>query len=293
MRDIVLAEIDSPEIAVEEIHLAKVPDLVRERHLFLHATTGRRGEKIRSRFRGKYTRAKWPRDHQHDLAVEATLRAAVLRMVGEKNSALEIRPQDFREKVRRYRSPWVMVFVMDNSWSMYVEETIEKTKNIIMEMLKDARHHRDKVALVAFRHNRSPQAAVCLPLTRSYTSAAKALQRIPISGTTPLPDGLRQALHLVRQEKIKYQNAIPVVVIITDGLPNIPLHPGGDPYHDIDLLCSRLRREGNATIIVDVESTGRAAGHSYCRRMATISHGRYLTLSSLTRRGLESTLTKH
>ncbi|MBF0528123.1 MAG: VWA domain-containing protein [Deltaproteobacteria bacterium] len=267
--------------------------MARERHLFLHSTAGRRGEKIRSRFRGKYTRAKWPQDQSRDLAIEATLRAAVLRMVGEKNSTLDIRPQDFREKIRRYRSPWVMVFVMDNSWSMHVETTIEKTKRVVVELLEDARNHHDKVALVAFRHNRLPEATVCLPLTRSYTLAAKALQRIPISGTTPLPDGLRQALHILRQEKIKYQNAIPVAVIITDGLPNIPLHPGGDPYHDIDLLCLRMRREGIATIIVDIEPTGMAAGRNNCRRMATLSRGRYLTLSSLTRHGLEASLAQN
>lgn len=203
---------------------------------------------------------------------------------------MEIHPQDLRQKVRRHRSPFVIVFVVDNSWSMHVETTLEKTKGTVLELLKDARTYHDKVALIAFRHSRRPDATVCLPPTTSYTLAADRLRQVPLSGSTPLPDGIRKGYWLLRQERIKYHNAIPVMVIITDGLPNVPLRPGGDPYEDVALLCRRLRWEGIATIIVDTEPSGSAAGRSNCREMASLSKGKYLSLSSLTRQSIEEAL---
>ena len=175
-----------------------------------------------------------------------------------------------------------MAFVVDNSWSIQVDATLEKTKGVILELLKDARHHHDKVALVTFRHNRRPDATVCLPLTRSYALAAERLRSIRVSGTTPLPDGLLKAGRLLRQERIKYHNAIPVMVVVTDGLANVPLVPGGDPYADMAGLCRRQARDGVKTIIVDTEPGGSEPGRGHCREMASWSKGACLPLSGLT-----------
>jgi len=222
-----------------------------------------------------------------DVALDATLRAAAARLSTCRVRSLEVRPEDLREKIRRHRSPYLIVFVVDNSWSIHVETSLERTKGVVLELLKDAHIHHDRVAMVAFRHSRPPDATVFLPPTTSYTKAAERLQKVPLSGSTPLPDAIRKAYHLLRQTRIKYQNAIPVVVVITDGIPNVPLQPGGDPYEEIRRLCRHLLWENIATMIVDTEPSGSDADRNYCRHMARLSGGTYLTLSELTRQSIE------
>jgi len=226
------------------------------------------------------------------VALDASLRAAAARLAASRDQRLVIQPEDLREKVRRSRSPFVIAFVLDNSWSMHVETTLERTKGIVLELLKNARTYHDKVALVAFRHNRRPDATVCLPPTTSYALALERLQQVPLSGSTPLPDGIRKAYHVLHRERVKYHNAIPVMVIVTDGLPNVAIRQGNDPYEEVRTLCRHLRWEGITTLVVDTEATGPAAVHCNCREMASLSGGTYLPLSLLTRQRIEAVATR-
>jgi magnesium chelatase subunit D len=201
---------------------------------------------------------------------------------------LEVRPEDLRERIRRHRSPYIIAFVLDNSWSIHVERTLETTKGVVLALLKDARTFRDKVALVAFRHSRRPDATVCLPPTNSYARAVEGLKKIPLCGCTPLSDALSKAYRLLRQTRIKYQNAIPVMVIITDGLPNAPCLPNGDPYEEVRQVSRRLRWESIPTVVVDTEPQGSDTPRSVCQEMASLSGGRYLTLSQLNLESIEA-----
>ena len=258
---------------------------------FLHSANGRRRDEIAvSRYLGKYSRSRLPWSGLIDVALDATFTAAAARVVASQNKVLEIRPEDIRVKIRRHRSPLAIVFVVDNSWSVHVEATLERVKGVILGLLKDARTHRDKVALVAFRHSRRPEATVCLPLTASYRLAIEKLKKLVVSGSTPLPDALYKAYRLLRQEQIKYNNAVPVMVIATDGLPNVPLRPGKDTYLDVASMCRRLPRDGIAAIVVDTEPQGAGAGANGCRQMAALSRGKYLPVSMLTRRAIEEAL---
>jgi magnesium chelatase subunit D len=257
------------------------------RTAFVHSAAGRRNQPVITPRRGKYCRHKMPRGQVSDVALDATLRAAAARFAKNRVGMLDVRPEDLREKIRRHRSPYLTVFVVDNSWSIHVDISLERTKGVVLELLKDAHAFHDKVAMVAFRHNRIPDATVCLPPTRSYIRAAECLRNIPLSGTTPLPDGISKAHEVLRQTLIKYENAIPVMVIITDGIANIPLQRGGDPYRELDRICRRLRWENIAVVVVDTEPNRSVADGNHCKQMARLSGGRYLTLSELTREAIE------
>src|SRR6185369_16764033 len=98
----------------------------------------------------------------------------------------------------------------------------------------------DRVALVAFAGGR-PEAVVALPLTASVRLAADRLERVPLSGRTPLADALRRARLVLRAEMLKRPTAVPLVVIVSDGLPTQPLRAGGDPVADA-LEEARLMR---------------------------------------------------
>jgi magnesium chelatase subunit D len=279
--DVVITDSVSPGIEEINVDSRLAYRLPRQRFPWVHTAMGKREQMVYSSRRGKYSRSRFPRGGTGDIALDATFRAAVAR-VSRSGAKLEVRTEDLREKLRKHRSPYLITFVVDNSWSMHVERTLEKTKGVVLALLKDARVYHDKVAMVAFRHSRKPDATVCLPLTTSYAVAAERLRKLALSGTTPLPDAIRKAYGLLRQEINKYRNAIPVMVIITDGLPNIPLRAGGDPYKDISLLCRRLKREGISTIVVDTEPRGSEAASSYCREMAQLSGGVYLPFSGFT-----------
>ena len=155
--------------------------------------------------------------------------------------------------MRRHRSPFAVCFVVDNSWSVHAERMLEKVKGVVFGLLENAAAHRDRVALVAFRGG-TPEATVALPLTSSIALARKRLRLIPLSGRTPLADALRRARLVVRQERFKHRNAMPLVVVVTDGFPTVPLRAGGDPLADVLAEARAVRRARIPCVIVDTAS---------------------------------------
>jgi magnesium chelatase subunit D len=112
------------------------------------------------------------------------------------------------------------------------------------------------VALVAFRSG-VPRAVVALRPTGSLRLAAERLREIPLSGRTPLAHALHEARLLLRQEHFKRANARPIVVALTDGVPNVPLRPGGDAVADALAAAADLRRARIPLVVVDASRPGR------------------------------------
>ncbi len=131
-------------------------------------------------------------------------------------------------------------------------------KGLAFGLLESATGRGDRVALVAFRGGR-PEATVALPFTSSLTSARRRLERVPLSGQTPLADALRRARRLLRQELAKHENGVPLAVVVTDGEPTAPLRPGGDATADALAEARALRRAGVACAVVDTSGADAAA----------------------------------
>ncbi|HPP37718.1 MAG TPA: VWA domain-containing protein, partial [Thermosynergistes sp.] len=263
--------IEQPEI--EEMSLEN--EGVAARHLRrAQSAPGKRDVEVVGGGRGKYVRPKFFEGNVSNIAMDATLRAAVCRTAGH-GSPFEVTLQDLREKVKRHRSHYVIAFVVDNSWSVHVGVTLEKAKGVAFDLLCDARRYKDKVGLVAFKQGRPAEAFVCLPFTNNYAAAAKRLGEIPVCGATPLPDGLRRALDILRLHEIKRHDAIPAVVVISDGKPNVPILLSKDPYEEMFELCRILRRRGILSLFIDV-ATGRKDQENLCRKMAELSGGVYI-----------------
>jgi magnesium chelatase subunit D len=194
--------------------------------------------------RGKYSRHRLT--GHADVAVDATLRAAAARG----GSPLRVRPEDLRGKVREHASPLAVCFVLDNSYSVHAEQMAEKVKGLTLSLLEDAAGRGDRVAIVAFKGG-LPEATVALQLTRSLSLATRRLEQIPLSGRTPLADALARARRLLRQELRKHPNALPLVVVVSDGLPTVPLRPGGDPLADVLAEGRALRRARIGCVVAD------------------------------------------
>lgn len=241
---------------------------------------------------GKYSRFQLPSNlfENIDVAIDATLRAAANRRLKDTTGFFEIHNEDIQVKIRRHRSPYAIVFVVDNSWSIQADITLAQTKGAVFEFLTNAYNNKDKIALVTFKHSRAPKAITCMPFTRSFSLAAQRLRNISLSGTTPLPDGIRKALSLLHQEVVKHHNAIPVMVIVSDGLFNVPLRPKGDPYYDIKQLCQKVRERGICTIIVDTLRENSKLEKRNCLEIANLTNGKYIKLSELSAKCINETL---
>ncbi len=164
---------------------------------------------------------------------------------------MRVQPDDLRRKIREHRSPFTVCFVVDNSWSVHAERMVEKVKGAVFGLLDEATARGDKVALVAFRGG-LPEATVALPPTRSRALAERRLRQIPLSGRTPLGDALRRSRLLLRGELLKHPNAVPLVVVVSDGLPTVPLRQGGDAVAEVLAEGRALRRARIGCVVAEV-----------------------------------------
>lgn len=190
---------------------------------------------------------------------------------------MRVQPQDLRRKVRQHRSPFAVCFVVDNSWSVHADRMVEKVKGIVFRLLEDATGCGDKIALVAFRGG-VPEATVVLPFTTSLSHATRRLRSIPLSGQTPLADGLRRARMLLRQELFKHPNALPLVVCVTDGEATVPLQRGGNPREDALREGRALRRAGVLCVVGD---SAPRPGRGCSAELADVSGGAVLPAAEL------------
>jgi len=184
-----------------------------------------------------------------------------------------------RRKVRASRVPFDVCFVVDNSYSLQAEAMVERVKGLAFRLLEDAAGRGDRVALVAFRSG-LPRATVALRPTGSLRLAARRLREIPLSGRTPLAHALLEARSLLRQEAFKRANARPIVVALTDGVPNVPLRAGGDPVADALAAAAQLRRAHIPLVVVDAGRPGAGAA-SVGRELATAGGGVHLPIDEV------------
>jgi magnesium chelatase subunit D len=242
-----------PAVAELEADIRRMLARVQRRDQTERDAIGRRGRSLVRRRAGRYTRARRAQSRAVDLALDATLRAAAARTGAHRPFRIE--RDDLRRKVRDHRSPFAVVLVVDNSYSLAAESMLERVKGLALRILEEPAHRGDKVALVAFRGG-VPQATVALPLTRSRRLARGRLEQMPISGQTPLPDALRRGRRLLLQERVRHPDSVPLLVAITDGRPTVALRDGGDPTADMLAEAHELRRARIACVVVDAAVPG-------------------------------------
>ena len=213
------------------------------------------------------------------MAVDATLRAAALR-AGRTGGRLSVSTDDLRKRVREHRVPFELCVVVDNSYSLHADRLVEKVKGLVFALLEDAVGRRDRVSLVAFRSG-VPEGAVALRPTSSLRLAAERLREIPLSGRTPLAHALHVAGRLLRQEIAKRPNARPIAVVVSDGLPNVPLRSGGDAFADVLAEGRALRRAGISCLVLDATPPAQPAGQSCGAALAEVTRGLHLRLADV------------
>lgn len=185
------------------------------------SSAGRRAETITTIHRGRPRGWRFPHGKPKDIHLPATIRAAARRQrYREKplETALKICVEDVREKMRLYKAPMTIVFVIDLSGSMIF--SIEEVREAMLRLHRDAYRYRDKVGIVALKETGA--VVVQHPISNLRVVANKLLG-LRISGHTPLAAGMLKALEVLNEANRRDRSAIPVMVIITDGSANVPL----------------------------------------------------------------------
>lgn len=247
----------------------------------LRRGSGRRSRTRTTQKQGRYVRSRIGGDGT-DLALDATLRAAAPHQLRRRDgtprpTALIIRPQDWREKVREKRVGCFILFVVDASGSMGARGRMAASKGAILSLLLDAYQKRDRVAMIAFRRR---EAEVVLPPTASIETAARLLADLPVGGRTPLSAGLTEAYRLLICQLRRDPNLRPLGIVITDGKSNVSLG-SAPPMEESLRLAARVGEDQRIHwIVVDTEEPG-IVRFDLAGRLAAGLRGEYFRIDGL------------
>jgi magnesium chelatase subunit D len=202
-------------------------------------------------------------NRQSDFPIELDLRATLSHTLRE-TGGLQPRVEDLHERVRKPRAGTRYLFVIDSSGSHAVQQKMRVVKGAIASLLTRSFKREDEVAMIVFR---GTSAQIVLEPTQVLPDALAALEYLPTGGRTPLAAALDQAR--------SYATPATLLILLTDGRANIPLH-GGDPWQE---ALDAARQMSCNAIVVDTETAAQRLGQ--CTELAKVLGARYLSLEEL------------
>ena len=241
---------------------------------------GRRSKSRSNSKSGRYVDSVIPNEKVEDLAFDATLRIAApfqrrrREEFGNQNGLI-IERTDLREKVRERKVGNLIMFVVDASGSMAAEERMTATKGAILSLLLDAYQRRDHVGMVVFRKD---TAELVLPPTNSVELSGRLLSNLPTGGRTPMAHGLTLGLETIRDYVRRDKEAIPLLVLVSDGRANVSLN-GGDPVEEAKMVAREIGLAGVKSIAIDSRRDFIMFG--LVKQICAEMKGRYLRLEEL------------
>ncbi len=267
------------------------------------AYAGRRAQTVTTLHRGKPYGWKFPQGKPKDIHLPATIRQAARKQKNREKpsqTALKICLQDIREKLRLYKAPSTIVFVIDLSGSMLLN--MDAVKEALLKLHGDAYRCRDRVGIVALKDTGA--VVVQHPITNLRVVANKLLD-LRVSGFTPLAAGMLKAREVLNEAKRRDPSTVPVMVIITDGSANVPLKRSlqtGEvrqieevriivreyedlAVNDVISVSKMIKREGIHTIVVNTNPHmyGRETyGFLVTRIIASKANGSHHSIGRLT-----------
>lgn len=246
--------VDDEKVDSADLHVTLPPLWIQnEKKQFTPKGSGKRNITRSDERQGRYVKAGIPKGETHDIAIDATLRAAAPHQKGRQSNgcAVVIRHEDIRRKQREKRTGNIFLFLVDASRSMGARERMKAVKGVVFKMLADAYQKRDRVGMIAFRRDR---AEVLLPITRSIEFAQKKLAALPTGGKTPLAQGLIKAEDML--DRLYKQDPLqdPVLILITDGRATNSLNKNTDPVRDALSEAERIGHRHMLAAVIDTES---------------------------------------
>ncbi|MHA2212935.1 MAG: vWA domain-containing protein [Candidatus Thorarchaeota archaeon] len=206
---------------------------------------------------GRHYRSRMPTGETGSIDVLSTVLAAVTRSGGSPlGERIRIRMQDLREKVFSGRTPLTVILVIDVSLSM--KGSMPEVKMLLKRIERETRGSRDRVGLIAFKDSGAIE--VQAP-TSNWNKLYRGLSKLRISGLTPLAEGIMKALETIRRERMRSRDVEPLVIVISDFAPNIPLaqsvgpgHAQFTPVRDLVKASRVLRKTDTRLVTINVDT---------------------------------------
>lgn len=181
--------------------------------------------KITSSQKGRYVLFRTPINNKpRTIALDATIRNYLKNTIYNQTDIqfpIRFNKYDLMDKIYEYRAPLAMLFVLDSSASMYY--VIKQMTDVILSLQKEGYRKKDKIALIIFR---GKDAVVLQRPTVYFKKAITKLKNVEGKSYTPLATALLKVSELIKTEKLKNRNIIPVVFVCSDCGANISAkHP--------------------------------------------------------------------
>ncbi|UCH01764.1 MAG: hypothetical protein JSV20_07970 [Candidatus Bathyarchaeota archaeon] len=187
---------------------------------------GKHAQVVTSLSRGRYVWHQFPKEKPWSIALVPTIRAAApyqqtRKIINDTDLSMIIKQEDIRIKMREYRAPFSIIVLVDMSLSMI--SSIMNLGKAIYSLHKNVYRRRDRVGLIVFK---GKDAFVLQEPTTNIDLAVKKLWKVGASNLTPMAAGMYKAWKILRLEKQRNKDAILMLIIVSDGITNIPLkHP--------------------------------------------------------------------
>jgi len=175
---------------------------------------------------GRPVRSRIPVGEISSISLPSTVIAAVTRTGGTGQFPIRITRDDIRENVFSGKTPLTIILVIDVSLSM--KGSMNEVREFLERIELETRGSKDRTGIVAFKDSGAVE--VQAP-TANWNKIYRALGRLKISGLTPLAEALRKAMETIQRERMRNDDIEPLVIIVSDFSPNIPLAQSVGPGH--------------------------------------------------------------
>jgi Mg-chelatase subunit ChlD len=176
--------------------------------------------KIASSQKGRYISYRSPlREEPKSIALDATIRSYLKNSIyneTEIDFPIHFNKYDLKDKIYEYRAPLALFFVLDSSASMFY--VIKQMTDVILSLHREGYRKRDKISLIVFR---GKEAIVLQKPTVNFQMAIRKLKKLEGKSYTPMAAALKKVSELIKIEKLKDRNIIPIVFICSDCGANI------------------------------------------------------------------------
>ncbi|MEM2145768.1 MAG: VWA domain-containing protein, partial [Candidatus Jordarchaeaceae archaeon] len=192
-----------------------------------------------------------------------------------------INSEDLRVKLRKTKTSFLIILVVDSSGSMNVYDRIEAAKGAAYSILTESYPKRDYVGIIMLK---SSHAEILMPPTKHLILGKRYLKALPSTGKTPLAAGLYKALKVVENERMKIGLTVPIVVVISDGHANVPLIPKSNIEKELRAISKLFFERGIHLVAIDTEriSNRFALDVGYMKMIAENAQGAYYNIDEVT-----------
>jgi len=176
---------------------------------------------------GRPFRSRIPTREVGSIHVPSTVMAAVARTGRISEGHIKITKDDIRESVFTGRTTLTIILVIDVSLSM--KGSMEQVREFLERIESETRGSKDRTGIIAFKDSGAIE--IQAPTT-NWNKIYRALGRLRISGLTPLAEALKKSLETIRRERMRNNDIEPLLILVSDFSPNIPLAQSVGPGHE-------------------------------------------------------------